>query len=377
MDENKKFKIRLNKIRLVNFKCFDDITIEFLKPFNKDDLDVFVLGSQNGLGKTSVLEACALLFLSLVANNEMHLRHLFKELKHFFRRYERNFLSINDYFIKSGKSNCQVEGFFEIENEEYNVKLKITEEDFINCSENKNLIYRKLFNKKEFYKYMDFFEESLAMLLLSILPVSDTPFILSPFMYFNSNRKIKAGNPRLSDVLDFPAKRMYKMRREFGEDTMDTFKAEIIGILVGRGGVFEDFNIDDTEKALKFLNSLCKEYAGGTIEKLRRPDGESTELRITPTNGGESISFDGLSSGQKEIISTLFLIWKNTKDQPGIVLIDEPELHLNAEWQHRFVRTLKRLLPQNQYILTTHSKHIFGSVEPEYRGMLRPDNWEE
>jgi predicted ATP-dependent endonuclease of OLD family len=80
-----------------------------------------------------------------------------------------------------------------------------------------------------------------------------------------------------------------------------------------------------------------------------------------------------LSSGQKEMIATLFLIWKNTKKQPSIVLIDEPELHLNAEWHGDFVRQLYKLAPQNQYILATHSEEIFRSVDERHRSVLIPD----
>ena len=97
------------------------------------------------------------------------------------------------------------------------------------------------------------------------------------------------------------------------------------------------------------------------------------DIRVKPINGRDSFSFDGLSSGQKEMIATLFLIWKNTKDQPSIVLIDEPELHLNAEWHGDFVRQLYQLAPYNQYVLATHSEEMFRSVDERHRAVLVPD----
>jgi predicted ATP-binding protein involved in virulence len=87
---------------------------------------------------------------------------------------------------------------------------------------------------------------------------------------------------------------------------------------------------------------------------------------------GASFAFDGLSSGQKEIISTLFLIWRHSQEEPCIVMMDEPELHLNAEWHADFVERLQEYGPRNQYILATHSEQIFGSVDEDRRALLVP-----
>lgn len=336
LEKESPYKMRLNKLKLVNFKCFDEIEIEFPKPFNKEDLDVFVLGSQNGLGKTSVLEACSLLFLGLFFGKEAV---YFKNKKFI------------DYFIKSGKSNCIIEGFFEIENRIHEIKL--------NFKEHINGVYEygcvtdtffENFFKAQGLSNIDHFLEYLSS-------SKDEPFILPPFIYFNSNRKINAKNVKFEDISK--------------DDEYSLFKKEVMKILAAKGDIYEDFSVEDSEESLKFLNNLCKDYAQCSFGKINSVSGD---IKITLTSG-DVISLDGLSSGQKEIISTLFLIWKNTKDQPGIILIDEPELHLNAEWQHKFIRNLEKLpdINKNQYIFATHSKHIFGSVEPEYRGLIRPD----
>jgi len=81
-----------------------------------------------------------------------------------------------------------------------------------------------------------------------------------------------------------------------------------------------------------------------------------------------------LSSGQKEIISTLYLIWKYTREIHSIVLIDEPELHLNHEWHSRFIQHLYEMAPDNQYIMATHSEKVFESAPPEKRVLLEPGN---
>lgn len=141
-----------------------------------------------------------------------------------------------------------------------------------------------------------------------------------------------------------------------------------------KSGLFEDVEEgeDDGDEALETLNRLMMEFVGGRIDKIRpMPDG-ALELRVMIKGQRQSISFDGLSSGQKEIIATLFLIWYSSRKAPCVVLIDEPELHLNAEWQRAFVSQLFQLAPKNQYILATHAEEVFRAVPERRRILLEP-----
>ena len=47
----------------------------------------------------------------------------------------------------------------------------------------------------------------------------------------------------------------------------------------------------------------------------------------------------------------------------GIVLVDEIDLHLHPEWQRRVIPTLAKAFPNIQFIFTTHSPIVVGSVE--------------
>lgn len=53
---------------------------------------------------------------------------------------------------------------------------------------------------------------------------------------------------------------------------------------------------------------------------------------------------------------------KKTQDITGIILIDELEQHLHATWQRRIVSRLRDMFPNVQFIVTTHSPLIVGSV---------------
>ena len=49
---------------------------------------------------------------------------------------------------------------------------------------------------------------------------------------------------------------------------------------------------------------------------------------------------------------------------PGVVVIDELDLHLHPRWQRRVIHDLKRTFPQIQFIATTHSPQLIGEALP-------------
>lgn len=53
---------------------------------------------------------------------------------------------------------------------------------------------------------------------------------------------------------------------------------------------------------------------------------------------------------------------KNTKSINGIILIDEIEQHLHPQWQQQIVKLLKEQFPKVQFIATTHSPLVSGSI---------------
>jgi predicted ATP-binding protein involved in virulence len=48
---------------------------------------------------------------------------------------------------------------------------------------------------------------------------------------------------------------------------------------------------------------------------------------------------------------------------PGVVLIDEVDMHLHPQWQQLVVELLQKAFPQVQFILTTHSPHVLSTVD--------------
>ena len=53
---------------------------------------------------------------------------------------------------------------------------------------------------------------------------------------------------------------------------------------------------------------------------------------------------------------------KVLEETPGIVLIDELDLHLHPKWQRRIIEDLRRTFPKIQFIATTHSPFLIQSL---------------
>lgn len=358
MSESKKpVPIAIRKLKVKNFKALDDFEIEFPKPRMKNDPDVFVMGSKNGVGKTSVLEACSLLLLfSSISQNNNH--------DYYLRNFSDN-VDFSELFVRSGEKEAVIEGVFIANNKEIVSKLRILKLNHFQIERGSGF---PLIPQNMVYGGSEDYIQNFLKSLIGLIPES---LFIHPVIYFHSFRKVLEGNPDIRSLIDGEQ----SIRRiDYGSSlyriATSTLKIEILRLMMGQANLFENLDDKQSSDILKKLNSLVERYAGGTITKLRPSRDNTIDFRIQPTNGGESFSFDGLSSGQKEIIHTLFLIWYYSRSNPRIVLIDEPELHLNAEWHRDFVKLVHDLAPQNQYIIATHSVDIFSSVDEDRRVLL-------
>ena len=54
---------------------------------------------------------------------------------------------------------------------------------------------------------------------------------------------------------------------------------------------------------------------------------------------------------------------KRLVDNKGIVMVDEIDLHLHPKWQMTVLHTLGRTMPNIQFIVTSHSPLLVGSLE--------------
>ncbi len=356
--------LRLSQLSIKNYKKLDALKIDFPRPVMETDLDILLFGSKNGGGKTSVIECSSLLLLAGLLGDRFDR----------FRDVEP-LLDVPNLLVKAGHPQAILECEFERSQKSCRVNLKIHPKGFAKpVFDGDDSIFKHFQDDRKLWQ-----SGGLEYALSSILAFSGEPLIIPPLLHFNSYRKVQESNPELGMMADdYPMQRAIRFPNRSGMRGISTpisfFKLEILRSLMGKASLFEGLDKGESELVLSQLNSLIERYCGGRIENLGILPDNKVDIRIKLKNSKSSFSFDGLSSGQKEMIATLFLIWKNTHDQPSIVLIDEPELHLNAEWHGDFVEQLRKLAPHNQYILATHSEEIFRSVDESRRAVLVPTN---
>ncbi|MBF0510326.1 MAG: AAA family ATPase [Deltaproteobacteria bacterium] len=346
--------LKLRHIKVRNFKALDDLELDFPPPRMSYDPDVIVIGSRNGVGKTSVLESCALLVLAEAIGPRSFLLGRSPEMP----------IDVLDLLIRTGAAAAGLEGTFRRNSKESKASVNLEKSGWVDIREGVGPVTRSVLGT------LPNQPDLLQPFLFSLMGLNAEPIISPHCLYFHSYRKVSERNPELGMLVS--GERLSRTSR-YGpgfDSQVSTFKFQLLQAMMGKAQLFDTSDNESAGDALGKLNELVERYAGGTIGKLRPSEDNAVDFRIHPIKGGESFTFNGLSSGQKEIISTLFLIWYHSRKVPKVVLIDEPELHLNAEWHSDFVRQIFALAPENQYIIASHSKHIFASVEADRRILL-------
>ncbi|WP_051330800.1 AAA family ATPase [Aneurinibacillus terranovensis] len=110
------------------------------------------------------------------------------------------------------------------------------------------------------------------------------------------------------------------------------------------------------------------------------------EEEVLVEMGSKSIPLRIMSAGYRSVIGMVADIAyrmailnpqlrdKATRETPGIVLIDELDLHLHPQWQWRIVNDLKRTFPNVQFIATTHAPIVISSCKEGEIINLQQDN---
>jgi predicted ATP-binding protein involved in virulence len=134
--------------------------------------------------------------------------------------------------------------------------------------------------------------------------------------------------------------------------------------------------LDYSEKSGK-ENVISVENAKNLLQELLESD---VQINIEPDKvtfieRGSEVNFEQLSAGYKGVITivTDLLVRlsenqsdaESVKDFKGIVLIDEVELHLHPKWKYNFVKKLRTIFPNIQFIMTTHSPTVILGASKE------------
>lgn len=128
-------------------------------------------------------------------------------------------------------------------------------------------------------------------------------------------------------------------------------------------------NSEFRDRSLECVRNAVKAFFPGFSElRVRRRPHQAMVVK----KGDEVIEFSQLSQGEKcylalvcDIARRLSMANPNMNDPllgDGIILIDEVDLHLHPKWQAEVVSKLPKVFPNCQFFLTTHSPLVLSDL---------------
>jgi putative AbiEii toxin of type IV toxin-antitoxin system len=131
------------------------------------------------------------------------------------------------------------------------------------------------------------------------------------------------------------------------------------------------------DRWLERINQAWRRFHGDDDEttidaQIVDPDAEELFADLFVLRGGRRVcSVDEVSAGEIELLS--FAGWLITNDfKGGLLVVDEPELHLHPRWQSTFLPALHDLAPDAQFIVASHADAVWEQAHGFERFLLAP-----
>ena len=145
----------------------------------------------------------------------------------------------------------------------------------------------------------------------------------------------------------------------------------------------ERSDLEYTDPEVRAVQEVLRSIAGSsTVLRSRKPDGSMDRMLFLRKEGGFDIPFEALSGGEQayfllavDLARRLLLEFPGSTlaEAPGFVCIDEIELHLHPAWQREILTSLMDLFPRCQFVVSTHSPQVIGSVAAQHVRLLSSD----
>lgn len=120
---------------------------------------------------------------------------------------------------------------------------------------------------------------------------------------------------------------------------------------------------------IPLFNALCSLHFSEFM------DDEDVRIKIVKENVEGELAMGELSEGEKQLITVLGLL-KFTKDDEALILLDEPDTHLNPTWKWKYLNFLDEVVHNSnktQIVFCTHDPLLIGGMEKEQVRVFRRD----
>jgi predicted ATP-binding protein involved in virulence len=354
-------KLRIDKLSLENFRCFDAIDISF-------DRKLTVLVADNGAGKTSILDAIAVAFGPYIGAFDEATGAHFQPSD--IRLVQPRATSSNELEPVAGGVRLWAKGYVGLSlfdfgdefDESWSRALANPVKGRTTIKDAKNLVES---GKRS--------QESVR---------EGDPIVLPLLAYYGTGRlwrQKNLTNAKLShtsrtvgytDCLD-PASSYKSLAAWFGYWTTNALTERLAAFKAGVPYVEGEF--DDHIASVSGAVNTCLKSVGWKNISYSLAKGE---MVIQREDSGE-LAVDLLSDGVRNMIGMVAdMAFRATKlnpqlgrdaatKTPGIVLIDEVDMHLHPIWQQLVLPSLLEAFPSVQFIVTTHSPQVLSTVKRE------------
>ncbi len=331
--------MRIDELRLTGFRCFDQAVFKFQPQFN-------LIVGDNGAGKTSVLEALAVAAGSWLLG---------------IRGFDKRHLLATDVRVRPQGSN----GEFRFEEVEHTA---VTARGLVN---NEALQWERALRGRmgrTTTKQASGIREIAEEQAQAVRSGTDANVVLPLVSYYGTGRLWDIPRDLKKELKD---KRNKPSRLDGYRNSVDPrcSPADFMKWLSRQEWIAFQEGVEPP------LCTTVKQAVVGCLEDGKRIwfSAKQEEVLIEFKNQGIH-AFDQLSDGQRNMVAMVgdiaikaALLNSNLGDRavretPGVVLIDELDLHLHPKWQRRVVADLQRTFPKLQFFCTTHSPQIIGEV---------------
>ena len=380
--------MRLLRVQVPDFRVLKNIDLSFEKDFFPQ---IFPIGSQNGGGKSTLLQLIFILLhcsgdpekIEYVVNvlhrcqleDELDQKTLaiFEILTDNREEVKLDFFICRDAYVKQFVSD--LDGQFVYDFGDVYIKQFVSDIDgqFLYLCQAKNQKNQEIFllckfsqsTQEEFQLFM----KELSSKIFLAAP-STQVFIFLPKATNKSLFQINQGNPDSSNYYLAMADIKNKLSNLF---TYDFLPVELLinYFIMARDQDFAQA-IETGEYGNNYqlirqnLNSILSDK-----EINLDKDISGITFKFKGDTNGEELYPEDLSHGELKRLSIyLWLKYRRIKD--AIVLMDEIEIALHPDWQYRIIEDLQEWEPSNQYILATHSYELCQALTPAHVKEIEP-----
>ena len=363
--------MKLAKVDITNFRCFESLTVP-LQP----DVNVFV--GVNASGKTAILDAIAIALYGIVAANVGGGKPQ--------RRLQGVDLRLSDLHMRPGSQDLangraefvqmrtQAGSYYALP--DFPARTSLGEEALLEWTDYSTHHLPYTFT----YQHEGHLRSYFDALWREIRQSDPRALIPLPVVaYYRAYRRFSQ-MPQMGDI--FQAK---LERQDAFQNALDAgahYQAMCRWFYLCENRELRERLQRRNDRAFEFPDLRAVRRAlSETLEHVERVffDDSPPRLKVAfaPPHGSPQVfELEQLSDGYRNLLAVVLDFarrlaqahpnWENPLEAPGILLIDEIELHLHPGWQQSVIPNLRTVFPNTQLILTTHSPQVLTTVRKEH-----------